>query len=117
MESSGSFQGGTRTSTSRRSENAHVDTRDRRVLQPITARTCDVGATLPSNGIVYCGYKRNCIISWKFRGKKGAEKSGAEAAGSGGDVYVSFGSSRRKQGESLFFGQGKDLFDEEMRML
>lgn len=89
MESSGSLQGGTRTSTSRRGENAHVDTRDRRVLQPITARTCDESAPLPSNGIVYCGYKPKVYHIVEIQGEKKEQRGLVWRLRGAGEMFAS----------------------------
>lgn len=75
MESSGSHTSreGPCRGTSGRSKSAHVDSWDRRALQPMTARTLDATSSLSSNGIVYWGVgglKPKIYSVGKIKGEK-----------------------------------------------
>lgn len=105
MESSGSQTAG--RSASGRSESAHVDTRDRRAPPPMRARGHDASGPLSSNrGVGGGGAEPRLRRVGKIKGRKSAEGSVPEAAGTRGmftDVFP------RKRGLLTAFYHGEKL--------
>lgn len=104
MESSGSQTAG--RSASGRSESAHVDTRDRRAPRPVRARGGDANGPLSSNRVVGGRSGARLRRVGKIKGRKSADGSGPEAAGTRGmftDVFP------RKRGPLTAFYHGEKL--------